>query len=291
MENKIKKNRIIKENMKLSSFVIPEVKVIEIEKDEIITASGDGDDNTGGPKEVDCLAKGTKITLSDHSTRNIEDIKEEDELLCFDHELGRLVSSKVIYVFKGKEAKAPITLYFDNGVSISIIGEHDFFNKESNRYVTINKDNALDYVNKSFYSINDNRYVTLVKVSFDNDPVEFYEIYTEHTFNCVANGMLNVADDVDYLLNIYSFKDNLQADLNKLKEDINTYGLFLNNEQYGLNKDHYDRWNCKYIYLAVGKELITLEELKNQNEKYESERLEKTFIVSSNQNSLNKISK
>jgi len=256
-----------KETKKLKPLEEAVLIITMFDNDDIVVASGD------------CLASGTKITLEDGSIKNIDDISEGDVVMAFDHEAGCLVGSEVLYAYKGDAPRCPFTLTFANGATLSIVGEHDLFEQESCRYVTIAAEDAEQFIGKHFYSVAEGTYVELVGVVHETEAVEYFELYTRNNFNIVANGMLNVADDVDYLLNIYEFDENLQVDVGVLARDVQKYGLLEYNSKYGFSEEEYRAWNMAYVKIAVGKGLITTEELWQQHVNYVEQRERKVLAV------------
>jgi len=219
-----------------------------------------------------CLAAGTKITIADGSVKNIEDVREGDMVLTLDHEAGCFVGKPVVYAYKGDAPKCAFTLKFDNGAELSIVGEHDLFQQESNKYVFISEENARSFIGKHFYSAADKRFAQLLSVTNETEASDYYELYTAKTFNTVANGMLNVADDVDYLLNIYEFGADFKADEKALAQDISAFGLRENEDRFGFTAEEYENWGLKYIDVAAGKGLKSIEEIEAIHDKYMSER-------------------
>jgi len=75
--------------------------------------------------------------------------------------------------------------------------------------------------------------------------------------------MLTVPDDVDYILNIYELDENLKADAEQLKADIEKYGLLDVERDYPEFiefKEQMEALMCKYQYIALGKGLMTIED-------------------------------
>lgn len=255
----MKKDKDIKkETKKLETFEKPRIEIVVIDQSLVISTTT-------------CLAKGTKITMSDGSLKNIEDINENDFVLTFNHEKGCFENSEVLYLYRCDEPKSPFIISFEDGTELSIIGEHDLFEKESLKYVTLTDADAEEFIGKHFYSVNKKAYIRLVSVTRCNEKVDYYEVYTKNSFNCIANGMLNVADDVDYMLNIYEFNDDLTINTEKFNQDIKQFGLFQYSDEYGVTKNFFEDWNMRYVSVAIGKGLITMEELFKQHSEYNTQ--------------------
>ncbi|GEM_PF-3263507 len=211
---------------------------------------------------VDCLAKGTKITMADGSIKNIEDIKEKDLILTYNHKEGKYEGQKVYLAWKADETKKPFTLHFEGDVNISVIGDHNFFEKESLSYVAIFEDKAEEFVGKHFYNAKLNNYVKLLSVTHEAEAVEYYEIYTEHNANCIAEDMLNCPYDSSEILNIFKFKEDLTIDHEQLDKDIREFGIFEYKENSRYPKELYDALNWKYVNVIIGKGFGTMEDFE-----------------------------
>jgi len=264
-----------KSNQPFNKMEEAELEVVFFDENDVVVTSGCESD-TCNCVTGDCLAKGTIITMADGSYKEIEDIREGDYVLSFNHETGCYAASPILYAYRSEEPKCAFTLKFANGATLSIVGEHDLFEQESCKYVTITEDSAGEFVGKHFYSVADKSYVELTKVVYETEKTDYYELYAEKTLNIVANGMLNAADDVDYLLNIYEFNEDLGADMKALERDIQQYGLVTFSEIYNFAQHEYDAWNMRYINISVGKGLTSMEALWNQHTEY----LDQTGFIS-----------
>lgn len=181
---------------------------------------------------------------------------------------GIYESQEVYLVWKSTRSKFAFTLHFDNKETVSIVGEHDLFEKENLKYVTITDENAESFIGKHFYSAVDGKYVELLSVSKGNEETEYYSIYTKFNENCIANGMLSVSDDVDFKLNMYDFNENLTINQEQLKLDIQRYGLFEFRNIKSCTKEEYDFMNMRYLNICIGKKLITWDEIFRLRDEY-----------------------
>jgi len=208
-----------------------------------------------------CLAAGTQIQMADGTEKNIEDVAAGDQVLTFNHETGVYEPQNVRFSYHGGYTKKPFTLHFDNGSALSVVGLHDLFEEESLKYVPITEENAEDFIGKHFYCAEDSAYVMLESVTYDTEAVDFYTVYTDYNENCIANGMLTLPDDVDSLLNIYEFRQDLTADQTELAKDIAEFGLYEYPENAAYTREQYDALRVKYALIMVGKGLCTAEDI------------------------------
>ena len=213
-----------------------------------------------------CLAAGTPITLADGSRKAIENLKIGDEVRVFDHDTGKLSTAKLFDLWKFPEKKTgAFTLHFTNDVDVTAVGGHCFFEKESNKYVDINTENANNYINHKFYNADANRWETLESVDYLEEAVDTYIIVSEKKFNTLANGMLSNVDGLyTVLCNIFDLDSNLKVDAEKKAADIEKYGLWDYDEEHFhyVTEDTYNALNLQYLGVAIGKGLLTQVELE-----------------------------
>jgi len=201
-----------------------------------------------------CLAEGTLITMADNTLKDIKDIKEGDYVKTFDHLSNQYISSRVYYAYKGESTARYFTLNFKSGNSLSIVGLHDLFNKEENKYVRISEYNYSSYIGKYFYDAVNERYDQLVSVTKSYDEKNYYSIYTESTFNCIANNMLTIPDDADFEYSIFEFNSDLSINQDVLNADIEEYGLLdFNDCEIVTDYDDFRMYNIQYYYIWLGK--------------------------------------
>lgn len=74
--------------------------------------------------------------MADGSLKSIENVKEGDSLLAFNHETGALESSKVILAYKGASKSNVLRLFFET-TELDIVGQHDLLEQSSMKYAEI----------------------------------------------------------------------------------------------------------------------------------------------------------
>ena len=164
-----------------------------------------------------------------------------------------------------------ITLKFSNDYSITIVAEHGFYDMDLMRYVFINKNNIDSFIGHKFYS------AELVNNELDIDYIELlsYEIKTEYTkiycpvtayhMNSFNNGLLampNFPYGAEGLVNIFEYDDDLKFNEEKMKADIEKYGIF----EYEYFKDYfsYEAYLASpavYLKVSIGKGYLTHEQM------------------------------
>ncbi len=143
--------------------------------------------------EFMCLIAGTLITLADGSTKPIEEITYDDDLLAWDFFNGRFASAKPRWIKIKQTAEVYNKLTFDNGATLGLVGEggtqgyHRIFNKQANMFTHTG---VPETPNGTITFAEDNSEPVLVSQELVNDTVDYYNIITDKHFNLFANGIL-----------------------------------------------------------------------------------------------------
>lgn len=221
-----------------------------------------------------CFVEGTLITLADGTQKRIEDLTFEDELLVFDHTTGKFSAQKLLFLAHKDEPAANhrvITLVFSNGDTVSIVGDHGFYNLTLNKYTYLEEANVAEYIGHKFYSASYSadgtlveEAVTLVGYSVTEEYTKVYSPMTNGSMNCFAGNMLTIPPILfltDGFANMFEYDENMKYDEEKMMADIEKYGLFT----YEDFKDYYTYeeftvTNTAIFKVAVGKGYLTWEE-------------------------------
>ena len=225
-----------------------------------------------------CIAAGTLITLWDGRKKKVEDLTNADVLLVFNHETGAYDYAKLLineHQGQSYDYYSVMNLYFSDGSVLKIIKEHGFFDLDLNRYVYINENNYSNYIGHKFFQTDWNgsefvgREVTLDNVAIKTEYTAIFSPVTEKHFNIFTENILSVSTELDGLLNIFEYGENMQYDEEKMKADIEKYGLFTYEDWKDyVSKDIYDLIPFKYYKVAIGKGYITMEHMHELIEKY-----------------------
>jgi len=216
-----------------------------------------------------CVTPDTLITLADGTKKEIQDLTGEEKLLVWNHESGQLESAAVAYIVNHEKEETEqeiIHLYFSDGSDIKIIGEHVFFDRDLNKYVTLD-DNAEDFIGHSFVGISaDNSSLTDIKlcdVKKETIKTKAYEVVTYKNITCFTDNILSASAYLDKVLNTFEVQPETMAyDLEKVQEDIEKYGLYTYDDFDELiEKEAFELYNAKYLKVAVGKGYITWEDI------------------------------
>lgn len=148
-----------------------------------------------------CFVKGTKITLADNTTKNVEDITYDDELLVWNFYEGKLDKAKPVWIMEPGRTYFYWRTELSDGTILKLAGPEDrchrLFNVDKQQMIFANKC-VGDRVYKQ-----DGTIVTVVSCEQVEEEVEFYNITTEKYINCFADGVLAGSR----LNNIYHISD------------------------------------------------------------------------------------
>jgi len=206
-----------------------------------------------------CLAEGTRITMADGSYKNVEDIVAGDIVRTFDHEAGIISSSKICYT-EEQEPQIPLTLNFESGNRLTIVGQHCLLAETTRKYEIVELGNVKSFVGKRFYNAQTRQWDRLTGYEKGKTPVKSYAIYSAYHLNVISENMLTVEDDAYFLLNIYELDENLKADAEQLAADIEKYGLFdvaRDYPEFAQYKELLEQLGARYYNIAKGKGLVS----------------------------------
>lgn len=216
-----------------------------------------------------CIAKGTEIMLANGSVALVEQIMPGDKVLSFDHIIGEYVESQVAYTYRSYGYVDSLTLFFSNNGKINLLNSgHGLYNITLQQYVLVSASTVTQYLGHEFYftKYDEGRYIGLAAELSDynisKEFVEYFDIVTEKTFNCVANGLLACSDTLVGVSNVFSFNENLQYDNSLMNDDIDKYGLYTYDEWKDyISKEDFNKFNGAIFKVAVAKGLITMDEV------------------------------
>lgn len=230
----------------------------------IYSTSIDDGSGSGGT----CLAEGTKVRLKNGSEVSVEDLTSTDELLIWNFKTGSFDYAPILFIdFDETQLYEVINLHFSNDSIVKVVGEHGFFDINLNKYVYLDK-NAHNYIGH-YFAANDEQdsleQVRLDSVSITYEQVKVYSPITSKHYCYFVEDMLSVPGGMQGLLNIFEVQD-FKYDENLKMKDISEYELysyeeFISNVAY-VSKDIFENFNGKYLKIAIGKSLISIEELR-----------------------------
>lgn len=134
-----------------------------------------------------CLAAGTLVTLSDGSSKPIEDITYEDQIRVWDFDQGALSQSKPLWIKRSETVTQFNLLTFSDGSTLRTINQHRIFNKEAGAF-TYPMTDATPVGTTTFNVDGDE--ITLVAKEVMVAEVDYYNVITDHHLNLFADSIL-----------------------------------------------------------------------------------------------------
>ena len=217
-----------------------------------------------------CIAAGSQISLANGRVTAVENLKCGDEVLVFNHETGTFDTSAVTYIeHNGFNYFETVTLYFERGISVKVVGQHGFFDVYSREYIQISSENVDELVGHTFlnteYSGGEYKVdkVKLLDYKVQIEYLESYSFVTAKHLNHFVNGMLGMASEIDErLYNIFELDENFKYDEEKMAADIDKYGLYeyADLAEY-IPYEMYRDYPIAYLKVVVGKGYMTYDEI------------------------------
>lgn len=140
-----------------------------------------------------CLIEGTQITLADGSTKAVENITYDDELLVWNFYEGRFDKAKPSWIKVEETAPRYNLVKFSNGAEVGFVGAggekgyHRIFNKEAGAFTHTG---CKETPNGTTTFAQDETFPTVVSQEVVEKEVKFYNVITDKHYNLFANGIL-----------------------------------------------------------------------------------------------------
>lgn len=141
-----------------------------------------------------CLIEGTQIALADGSTKAVENITYDDELLVWNFYDGKFDKAKPSWIKVEETAPRYNLVKFSNGSEVGFVGAggekgyHRIFNKEAGAFTYTG--NFKETPNGTTTFAQDGTFPTVVSQEVVEKEVKFYNVITDKHYNLFANGIL-----------------------------------------------------------------------------------------------------
>ncbi len=230
-----------------------------------------------------CVLPNSLVLMADGSYRQAGLLNIGDEVMCFDHETGRMVPNKLIinsHINEEPSLYEVVNLEFENDKKTSLVDEHAYFDVDENKYVYLNKNNAANYIGHKFVFIDH----TLKRYTLELKHISVKKVLTKlaapvsaYHLNVIVDDMLSIEGGIAGLFNVFEYNpDTLAYDKELMNEDIEKYGL----TEYDQFKDYFpyevfhDFLPCKYLNVACGKGIVTWDIIKSYISKWKDQLME-----------------
>lgn len=163
---------------------------VTIVNDYTVKVTGDGTVSAN----YSCMIEGTQITLADGTTKAIEDITYDDELLVWNFYAGRFDKAKPSWIKVAEVAPRYNLVKFSNGSEVGFVGAggekgyHRIFNKEAGAFTYTG--NFKETPNGTTTFAQDGTFPTVISQEVIEKEVKFYNVITDKHYNLFANGIL-----------------------------------------------------------------------------------------------------
>ena len=163
-------------------------------------------DTTLNISSLECIIEGTQITLANGTTKAIEDITYDDELLVWNFYDGKFDKAKPSWIRVEETAPRYNLVKFSNGSEVGFVGPggdigyHRVFNKEAKAFTHTG---VKDTPNGTTTFAQDGTFPTVVSQEVVEKEVKFYNVITDKHYNIFANGILTSCR----LSNMYDIED------------------------------------------------------------------------------------
>lgn len=165
-----------------------------------------------------CYAAGTLITLHDGTTKKIEDITYDDDLLVWDFDNGCFTTAKPSWICKAQLSPYYYKITLEDGTQLDLIGSngdcHRLFNVEQSKFVYGSRFNLGERTFKQ-----DKSTPKVVSIERVDKEVVYYNMNTKYHINCFINGVLSSCR----YNNLYPIKDMKFVKATRAKVPLSAY--------------------------------------------------------------------
>lgn len=234
---------------------------------------GDGEEGgsggtTEGGNENPCVTPDTLITLADGTQKEIQYVTDEDIFIVWDFFKGEFAYVPgAVLINHGEGIYTIITLTFDDGTVLKVVGMHGLYSKDLNDWVYIDKDNVESFVGTTFINTDGESLheIKLIDYTITEEYTTAYSMFTALHYNCFFENILTLTpsmfDGENYYIP-FEIGEGMKYDEEKMKEDIETYGLYTYEDfAEHVTYEQFVGFNAAYFKVSVGKGLVTYEQL------------------------------
>ena len=215
-----------------------------------------------------CVSGDTQIMLANGESIEGRNVNVGDEIVTWDFETGSLVTTTVVHVKKTEaNLREVISLIFDDGTVIKMMGIHGFFDVDKNKFVDILAESYLDYVGDTFVKINEDgsySHHKLVDAYKEQECIDSVSIVTNLQLTFITNGYLSYCGNLPTINAIpFNGEDMTFISEAELADLVAIYGLYdyENLAKYGLPIEYYYAFKLQYLSIMIGRGEITEERI------------------------------
>lgn len=229
-----------------------------------------------------CLTANTKILMSDGSIKPAKELKKDDKIFAYNHFSGTFEPQRLLanIIVDEKEQKV-ISLTFSENQKMTVLSGHGLFNLNRNTYEIYYGEQFFEHIGEEFVSVDFTdkkpslRKTKLLNVEIKIEKIMKFSPVTEYNINCIADGMLNIPDDVEGLFEAFHFTDlnhGLLINQESFYFNVLKYGIYeYNDVSKVIPKYLFDKLNFKYFKTFIGMGVLTYEKVNHWIETYAKE--------------------
>jgi hypothetical protein len=152
-----------------------------------------------GSWSVVCLVEGTMITMADGSHKAVEDVRYNDLIRVWNFDLGEFSEALPVFVKREETHGEHNRFTFSDGTVLRTVGHH-VFNKQAGAFTMLVRDTTP----VGTITFNEQgEEVTLISKETIQEPVRFYNVWTQYHLNLFADSILTS----NRFNNIYPIRD------------------------------------------------------------------------------------
>ena len=213
-----------------------------------------------------CITPDTLITLSDGTTKRVDELNETDKILVYDFDSGEMTEAPITFLHRVNEEAMVLRVSFSDGTEIGVVGEHCFFDMTDRRFIAVNnEEQAKELIGHRFTKLEDGELVevTLTGIRKDGITDSYYSPVSEAYFNCFANGLLSMSGFMKGLYNVFELEETaLKYDAGKKAAEIKAAGELQAEDLAGIvSREFFEKNRGGWISVSIAKGLTTIEDL------------------------------
>lgn len=206
-----------------------------------------------------CVTSDTLVMLADGTQKRADQLTYDDQLLVWNFFEGKYdVASAAIIFYHGDDNYKVISLNFEDGTTVKVIGNHAFYDVEENEFVYITEENAAQYVGDHFVKVDGDGTTSVKLVSYEikEEYTGSYSVYSSVHVNFITEGMFSLTPaPIEGFFDTFTYGENMKYDEAQLQADIAKYGLYEYEvfAHYGVTYEQYVAFNMPYLKFLVGR--------------------------------------
>ena len=219
-----------------------------------------------------CITGDTIVTLENEENIPVSELKNGDLIKAWNFDDGCLSNEALTAFFKQIYDKDidVIRLHFKDGSNVGVIYEHLFFDMTSGKFIAINNKDNDEFIGHNFAKVNNSGKITPVKlVAISHEKTrESYAPQTGEYLSFLVNGFISGNDGQLGLCNRFDFDTERMIYKDKSNDLLNYGRLGYNALKDIVSKEFFQKHRCDEFSVAIGKGLMTLEQLRGYLKKF-----------------------